>query len=629
MKRKIHSKGKRGSNALVQDVSQLGKILAEFYPRVPFEQLVELPEVKAYRLGESRERTIWLMVYERLFTYTTPKLIEDYTRSCHDTFFRKLHTVRPAYEEAQIFQDHDQAHNDAENNDPNIPNDDENDEHINVDNNEDNVDNDEENIVNDEDVNIHNNLQIGNEQNDNANGDADVNDQNIEINKGNTEDVIVASKTPEPSQESKILEVPTDGPPFSDSQRPLIFEQIRSDALQPGTNDKNDFPIYIDTGDCQIPSTSTKLDEFQEPKVGEITKLNCPIIVGAQTGDESDCLKDRVDKNPPATSLPNIANKPEEFNQQQPTEAPTEHLPVNNNPSNRNYDVFTNDAGVRFCHPHLSYPTEFPCNTKNIANITLTGSHLESLMPHKPIVPQIVDTFYSALEVVARRNDLQVRSFPSEITKCLENNIQTEEFINWHQGMTVNDCDGWLLPFRHNNGRWTLLVLFFKQSLIVYFNSNDGSLPANLIVNVCNYFRSFREARKAFEMWTKWRLHTSCVSEDQIAEIGVDEHDSGVEMCLWGYKIVRHSNTKIDRKVLAITRKGIARFLLELPECFCDVTQLRNPKRCKTLCSLGAAANKHVMNMMIQRQNFPPLNCESMDEFCSVISPVVTMQREP
>lgn len=62
------------------------------------------------------------------------------------------------------------------------------------------------------------------------------------------------------------------------------------------------------------------------------------------------------------------------------------------------------------------------------------------------------------------------------MVKNLRDGKISEEFTKWHHSVDVTHCDACFLPYQEDkNGRWVLLIFFFRQAQIVYFDEYQNS----------------------------------------------------------------------------------------------------------------------------------------------------------
>jgi Ulp1 family protease len=194
---------------------------------------------------------------------------------------------------------------------------------------------------------------------------------------------------------------------------------------------------------------------------------------------------------------------------------------------------------------------------REIHNFVVNSYTLESLIPKKTLVDDVIDAFVQSRIDMAEDNYLDIYAF-----NCFFYNIcelaNNKQDVHWSSEMTFFKHDVCLIPVC-TEGHWILLVFVIKHRKILFLDSlgYGQEFVENILKQVLyklnvGYFVEYGEHAN----WSDWDVH---IPRDLV--IQNNNYDCGVHLCIYVHIICTGTNVKVKNNEINSVRYFIAETL--------------------------------------------------------------------
>ena len=143
-------------------------------------------------------------------------------------------------------------------------------------------------------------------------------------------------------------------------------------------------------------------------------------------------------------------------------------------------DIYRNDIRERFFDRPLEYP-KMP-----IEHEVITKSSLQTLAPGVWLDDNVINTFFTSVDVISRKNNLNASSFDTCFwEKLMQTGKLSLGFKSWVDHYTPWNYDVWFLPINVSGIHWALLIVIIDQQVFLYLDSQHLAPPTSMINRLC------------------------------------------------------------------------------------------------------------------------------------------------
>ncbi|XP_025994314.1 sentrin-specific protease 3-like [Solenopsis invicta] len=180
------------------------------------------------------------------------------------------------------------------------------------------------------------------------------------------------------------------------------------------------------------------------------------------------------------------------------------------------------------------YPENWRLLSFYVSNILINEQSLMSLLPNTKIDDNIINSFLNISNSTSIEKEPLI--FDPQFFVPLLDESKRFGFFRWAQKIKAWTYKIWLLP-KCENDHWTLLLIVFPRSLIVYFDSLHGTPSKKLMRRLCGFIDKLfgNKGLPSFD-WKNWTLYCPTDIPSQITSTGAGVN-CGAHVCVWGYII--------------------------------------------------------------------------------------------
>ncbi|XP_066582208.1 uncharacterized protein [Prorops nasuta] len=314
----------------------------------------------------------------------------------------------------------------------------------------------------------------------------------------------------------------------------------------------------------------------------------------------------------PTKSVENYMNTEDETN----SELIDDPLPLQSDlmkPDNLLPDTVT---AVNFLSADSSYPQGFPALYKNIGNIIVNEDSFRSLQANSYVDDAVINSFGVICQDMLGNNNRVIIFDTFLVSKIILGTI-SQGYEKLLGSQSITDALLWIAPvFDDNKKHWTLLIINFKDKLIIFLDSLHSSPPKNLINNMCSLMDELYKNQK-FDVlnWSEWLYHIPKDIPMQCRKNGSISSNCGVHLCWYIYSICSGNYIIFNDDDMDNFRKSIAKLIIEHVDK--PVVRQKRVKIFEQIASLHGDEKEKKYNLRGTKK--PPQNWINTLLYCATI----------